>query len=61
MTLRERNEAQIKEALGDVNRYFFYEHYKRDGSTDELIMYYIEFGAKKFSERVVQQEQLVSA
>ena len=56
MTLKERNKKQIDEALGEVNRYFFHEHYKRDGTDEELVMYYIEFGAKKFAERAKQEE-----
>ena len=52
---------QLEEALGEVNRYFFHEHYGRDGSDEELVMYYIEFGAKKFAERINQPDQLAVA
>ena len=51
MTLKERNQMQIIEALGEVNRYFFHEHYGRDGTDDELVIYYIEKGAKIFAEK----------
>ena len=45
MTLQEWNQRQIDEARGEVNRYFFHEHYGRNAeSDDELILYYIEFG-----------------
>ena len=51
MTLKERNQMQIAEALGEVNRYFFHEHYQRDGTDEELVLYYIEFGARLFAEK----------
>lgn len=51
MTLKERNAMQIAEALGDVNRYYFYQHYGVNGSDEELVMYYIEYGARDFSLR----------
>ena len=51
MTLKQRNEMQIQIALGDVNRYYFHEHYQRDATSDEeLVMYFVEFGAKIFSD-----------
>lgn len=52
MTLKERNQMQIREALGEVNRYYFHEHYGRDGSDDELVMFYITGGgARDFAEK----------
>ena len=52
MKLREWNELQIKEALSDINRYYFYLKYGRPAINDqELILYYIEYGgAKDFKE-----------
>lgn len=47
MTLKEWNEAQIKEALSDTNRYYFWLKYGRNGTDTELILYYIEFGGAK--------------
>ena len=48
MNLKQHNGAQIELALGDVNRYYFHQHYGHDGSDDELVMYFIEFGAEIF-------------
>lgn len=51
MTMKEWMERQKVEALGEVNRYYFHEHYGRDANSDnELMMYYIEHGAEIFSE-----------
>lgn len=47
MTLREWNAFQIKEALSDINRYFFFLKYGRNGTDAELILYYIENGGAK--------------
>lgn len=53
MNLKEHNQLQIKEALGEVNRYYFWVVNKRDPKNDtELILFYIENGgAKDFRER----------
>ena len=50
MTLKERNAMQIAEALGEVNRYYFYLKYGREGTSQELLEYYIceSSGAKDF-------------
>ena len=51
MSMKEWLEQQKIEALGDTNRYYFHERYDRNAADDdELVMYYIEFGAKTFSE-----------
>ena len=40
-----RNMPQIREALSDVNRYYFWLRYNRQPKNDsELILYYIEGG-----------------
>lgn len=45
MTLKQWNEAQIKEALSDTNRYYFWLKYGRSAENDkELIIYYIFYG-----------------
>lgn len=51
MNLKLWNLLQIKESQSDMNRYYFHEHYGRDAENDaELLLYYIEHGAKIFSE-----------
>ena len=44
MRVKEWNEMQIKEALGDVNRYYFWQKYNRNGSDQELLLYYSQCG-----------------
>jgi hypothetical protein len=45
MTLREWNAMQVAEALGDVNRYFFWQHHNREPiNDDELVIYYATNG-----------------
>ena len=61
MTMKEWLAAQITEALGETNRWYFHEHYNRDPLPGhdgelELIEYYAAFGAKIFSE--LHQDQL---
>jgi hypothetical protein len=44
-------------ALGSVNRYYFWEHYGRDPVDDqELILYFIEKGAKPYADKHQQEE-----
>ena len=50
MNTRQRNSEQIKMALGDVNRYYFAEHYGRSAKEgkegeDELLIYFITYGS----------------
>lgn len=50
MNLSNWNKTQIEIALGEVNRYFFHEHFGRDAKSDEeLMQYYAEFGASMFA------------
>lgn len=35
---------QIKEALSDVNKYYFWQKYGRNGSDQELMLYYCQCG-----------------
>ena len=52
MDLLAWNMMQISEALGEVNRYFFWKHYGRDATSDhELVMYYGEYGAAEFADK----------
>ena len=42
---------------GGKNRYYFYEHYGRDPENDaELILYFIEFGAKIYADNHKEEE-----
>jgi hypothetical protein len=46
------NCLQIQEALSEQNRYYFWQHYRREPYSDhELVMYYAEHGAKKFAQK----------
>ena len=53
MTQKEWNQAQMLEALGNVNRWYFQQKYGREAQNDEeLVVYYIQSGgAKAFAER----------
>jgi len=52
MNLKDWNKKQIDEALGSVNRYYFWEKYGRDGSDQELMLYYCQCGgAAVFAKR----------
>jgi hypothetical protein len=44
MKVKEWNDLQIKEALGDVNRYYFWQKYGRNGTDQELLLYYQQCG-----------------
>lgn len=45
MTRLEWNQAQMVEALGNTNRWYFYQKYGREATSDEeLIRFYIESG-----------------
>jgi len=51
MNLKTWNLLQIQESQSDTNRYYFHQHYGRDAENDEeLLFYYISFGARIFSE-----------
>lgn len=48
MNLKSWNQKQIEEALGKVNRYFFWKENGREArNDDELIIYYITHGGAK--------------
>jgi hypothetical protein len=52
LDLKSYTQKQKEEALGAVNRYFFWQKYNRDGSDHELMMYYCEAGgAQAFAKR----------
>lgn len=52
MNLSEWNRRQIEEALGDVNRYYFWQKYGRNGTNEELARYYCQCGgAEGFARR----------
>lgn len=42
--LERNNQDQIREALGDDNRYYANRHYGRDATDEELLFYYISHG-----------------
>lgn len=44
MTLKEWNKKQIEESKSDLNRYYFWLKYRREGTDKELLEYYIFFG-----------------
>ena len=44
MNLKEWNLKQIEESKSDVNKYFFWKKYGREGTDKELLLYYIENG-----------------
>lgn len=52
MNLKDWNKKQIDEALGDVNRYYFWKKYGRNGTDEELMRYYCQCGgAEGFAKR----------
>lgn len=52
MNLKQWNQMQMAEALGDVNRYFFWQKYGRSGNDEELMRYYCQCGgASGFAKR----------
>lgn len=59
MTLQEWNAMQIAEALGDVNRYFFWQKNNRDPlDNDELVIFYIlNGGAKHYRDNHKQESE----
>lgn len=61
MTLQEWNAMQIAEALGDVNRYFFWQHHNREPINDnELVIYYATNGGAQHYYNKHKQEREVS-
>jgi hypothetical protein len=62
MTLQEWNAMQIAEALGDVNRYFFWKHHNREPfDNDELVIYYIvSGGAESYNKNHKQERKIPS-
>jgi len=63
MDLKQYNLAQLKEALGDDNRWFFFKTHNRNPNNDtELILHYIENGgATGFRERYNDKKRRESA
>jgi hypothetical protein len=58
MTLKQRNQEQIRMALGEVNRYFFYEHNGREAENEqELLEHFIMFGAHIYAVNHKQEEE----
>ena len=52
MNLKDWNQKQIDEALCDVNRYYYWRKYNRNGSDQELLLYYAYCGgAEGFAKR----------
>ena len=50
MNLSSWNKTQIEIALGEVNRYFYHQHFGYDAKSDEELMrYYAEYGAAMFA------------
>jgi len=47
MTLKEWNAFQIKEALSDTNRYFYWLRYGTNGTDAQLLLFYIENGGAR--------------
>lgn len=57
MNIKQRNEEQIRMALGDVNRYYFNQHHGRDAETNqELLEYFITHGAKIYADNHKEEE-----
>jgi hypothetical protein len=58
MNLFNWNKKQLDEALGEVNRYYFWEKYQREPfDRTELILYYVEAGgALNFARKNGRQE-----
>ena len=56
--LKKHNEEQIKLALGPINRYYQWLHTGNQNPTDEdLVMYFIEFGAEIFAREHPEEKQ----
>lgn len=52
LDLKAYTKKQVEEALGSVNRYYFWQKYGRNGSDHELMMYYCQCGgAEAFAKR----------
>lgn len=58
MNLLNWNKMQVDEAIGSVNRYFFWLQYQRDPFDDnELLLFYVEQGgAKNFADNHKQEK-----
>jgi len=52
MNLKDWNRAQVEEALGEVNAYYYWQRYGRQGTHQELLLYYAQCGgASGFAKR----------
>ena len=52
MSIAEWNKAQINDALGSDNRYFFWKRFGKTAKSDKLlVLYFIKYGAKEFREK----------
>jgi len=61
MNLKRWNQEQIAEALGDVNRYFFWLKNRREPNDDnELLLYYIENGGALHKRKAMNEKEKLS-